>query len=313
MQIYPSIESFSGAQNVVLTTGTFDGVHKGHRVILDRLLRISEKINGESVLLTFDPHPRKIVKPDEPILLLSTIEEKIELLAETGLSHLVIQPFDLDFSRISSTDFITSLLVKQLGVKRLVIGYDHHFGRNREGSFAHLSESSMNYGFEVEEIPVQEVDDIAVSSTKIRNAIQEAQVEIAAEWLGYHYFINGEVVRGKGIGRTLRFPTANIQVNSQEKMIPGNGVYLVKAFLSGDQKPYIAMCNIGFNPTVGGNHRTVEVHILNFSGDIYGKQIRVTFVKKIRDEQKFNSLQELQNQLITDAAFVRQIAETVQV
>jgi riboflavin kinase/FMN adenylyltransferase len=313
MQIYSSIDAFPEVKNVVLTTGTFDGVHKGHKVILDRLNRIAKNINGESVLLTFDPHPRKIVKPNEPISLLTTIEEKIDLLAKTGLQHLVVHPFDQRFSQISSLDFIRELLVKKLLVKKLVIGYDHHFGRNREGSFEHLSASGKEYGFEVEEIPVQEIDEVAVSSTKIRNAIQNANVEQAAEWLGYNYFLSGEVIRGKGLGRTISFPTANIQVSNTEKMIPGNGVYMVQAKIEGLEKPLLAMCNIGFNPTVGGKERSVEVHVFDFSGDLYSKKISISFLKKIRDEKKFNSLEELQRQLNNDAHFVNQFAEENQI
>ncbi len=301
MRISHSIESFAGSKNVVLTTGTFDGVHKGHRVIIDRLCRIARQIDGESVLLTFDPHPRKVIHPNEPISLLSTVEEKVDLLAKTGLDHLVIHPFTLEFSRTTSRDFIQKLLVEQLRVKRLVIGYDHHFGRNREGSFEHLLAYGSNYGFEVEEIPVQEVEQVAVSSTKIRNAISNAEVEKAREWLGYSYFISGFVKQGRGIGRTIEFPTANINPSSPSKLIPGNGVYLVKVEILDTNEDFWGMCNIGVNPTVGGSERSVEVHVFDFSGNLYNRQLRVSFLQKLRNEIKFNSLDSLKNQLNEDA------------
>lgn len=302
MKVYYSIEEFSNIDNAVLTTGTFDGVHFGHRVILDRLNRVARNVNGESVLLTFNPHPRMVLRPDDDIKLLSIIDEKIVHLQKTGLDHLIVHPFTLAFSQMSSEDFIRKLLVEGIGAKKLVIGYDHHFGKNREGSFENLKKHETDYGFTVEEIPAQELDDVAVSSTKIRHALLDGDVEKAAQWLGYHYTIKGKVVKGNQIGRNISFPTANILVGDLNKLIPGNGVFAVTARRSNRpaDQPLMGMCNIGEKPTIGDGFRTIEVHLFDFDETIYGESLEITFVKTLRKETKFADLNALKQQLEKD-------------
>ncbi len=299
MNIYRNINEFKAKGDVVITTGTFDGVHVGHRKIIQRVTELAKKINGESVLLTFFPHPRMVLYPEQNDLrLINTIEERVELLKETGIDHLIIHPFTKKFSRITSLDFVRDILVTKLNTKKLVIGYDHHFGKNREGSFEHLKEYGPVYGFDVEEISAQEIQQINISSTKIRNSVLIGEIKAANQFLGYHYFINGTVVEGEKIGRQIGFPTANLKVNDWYKLIPGNGVYAVKVGFEG--VTYNGMLNIGTRPTINGNDVTIEVHLFNFNQDIYTKNLRIEFVEKIREEEKFNQLTDLQSQLIHD-------------
>ncbi|MCH8546835.1 MAG: bifunctional riboflavin kinase/FAD synthetase [Cryomorphaceae bacterium] len=302
MKVYHSIEEFTRVNNVVLTTGTFDGVHFGHRTILNRLIRIAKECQGESVLLTFNPHPRIVLQPSSNIKLLCTLEEKIELLQKTGLDHLIIHPFTKSFSQTDSETFIQQLLVDKIGAKKLVIGYDHHFGKNREGSFENLKKSASTYGFSVEEIPAQELDDVTVSSTKIRQALIEGKVDKAEEWLGYHYRIRGKVVQGKQIGRSISFPTANIVVSDLNKLIPGNGVFAVrvKRLHQPENQLLLGMCNIGNKPTIGEGFRTIEVHLFDFNESIYGEELEVSFIKTLRHEEKFDNLDALKGQLEKD-------------
>ena len=244
MKIYSNINEFTGVDRPIITTGTFDGVHFGHRKIIDRLIKTADSNKGESVILTFSPHPRMVLFPDDHGLqLINTIEEKIELLEKAGVQHLIIHPFTLEFSRMTSIQFVRDILVNQFKTHKLVIGYDHHFGRNREGSFAHLKEFSPLYGFEVEEIPVQLLDDVGVSSTKIRNALLDGQVDLANEYLGYQFTILGKVIKGKQIGRKIGFPTANLLVQDSTKLIPKEGVYSVDVLFN--KVVYQAMMNIG--------------------------------------------------------------------
>ncbi|HXC04771.1 MAG TPA: bifunctional riboflavin kinase/FAD synthetase [Bacteroidia bacterium] len=299
MKIYREINSFRDVRQPVLTTGTFDGVHLGHKKIINRLLELAQATDGESVVLTFDPHPRMVLYPDDDSLrLLSTLDEKIELLAQAGVQHLIIYPFTKEFSRLSSLDFVRNILVNQIHTRKLVIGYNHHFGRNREGSFEHLKEFGPLYGFDVEEIPAQDVDHIEVSSTKIRAALQSGQVDTANLYLGHRYSLDGTVVKGKQLGRTLGFPTANLETGNPFKLIPSDGIYAVYGEWKGTR--YEGMMSIGMNPTVAGKQRTIEVNLLNFDQDIYGETLRVLFVKKMRDEQKFAGLDELRLQLHKD-------------
>lgn len=299
MNIYQNINEFKAKRDVVITTGTFDGVHVGHRKIIQRVTELAKKINGESVLLTFFPHPRMVLYPEQNDLrLINTIEERIELLKETGIDHLIIHPFTKEFSRITSLDFVRDILVNKLNTRKLVIGYDHHFGKNREGSFEHLKEYGPVYGFDVEEISAQEIQQINISSTKIRNSVLVGEIKAANQFLGYHYFINGTVVEGEKIGRQIGFPTANLKVNDWYKLIPGNGVYAVKVSFEG--VIYNGMLNIGTRPTISGSNVTIEVHLFNFNQDIYTKNLRIAFVEKIREEEKFNQLTDLQSQLIHD-------------
>lgn len=299
MKVYHHIDEFTGSGNAVVTTGTFDGVHTGHRVIINRLNEIAAKENGESVLLTFYPHPRMVLFPDDiDLKLLTTQEEKIALLEKAGIKHLIIHPFTKEFSRLTSLQFIREILVNKIQTKKLVIGYDHHFGRNREGSFEHLKESGPLYGFSVEEIPAQDVDSIAVSSTKIRQSLHDGNVKTAGEFLGYDYTLSGKVIHGEKKGRGLGFPTANISVENRYKLIPAIGIYAVHVLLDG--KTYNGMLYIGYRPTLNGRYQSIEVNIFDFDNDIYGKQITVQFKDRIRDDMKFDMMEELQAQLHRD-------------
>ena len=299
MNIYYNIDEFKPSKKSVLTTGTFDGVHLGHRVILNHLKEAAKNYKGESVVLTFFPHPRMVLQPENTDLrLLNTIEERITLLKETGIDHLIIHPFSKEFSRLSSLEFVRDILVTKLNTHKLVIGYDHHFGRNREGSFEHLKEYGPLYGFEIEEIPAQDIEQINISSTKVRNALNEGNITSANQFLGYNYFIEGTVVEGNKIGRKIGFPTANIKIKEWYKLIPSNGVYAVNIIHNGDR--YNGMLNIGHRPTLNGNNITIEVNIFNFSEDIYNNEIKIEFIERIRDEQKFEKLDELKKQLEID-------------
>ena len=280
------------------TTGTFDGVHLGHKKILGQLVQTAHKVGGESVLLTFSPHPRLVLQPDAELKLLTSLEEKIGLLEQTGLDHLIIHPFTKEFSRTPSLEFVREILVNKIGVKQLVIGYDHHFGRNREGSFDHLKEFGPIYGFEVEEIPALDIDAVNISSTKIRTALTEGNVELATTYLGHPYIIGGKVIKGDQIGRSIGFPTANLDINFQHKLIPADGVYAGYVRLNGEH--HKAMANIGRRPTVGINRRSVEIHLLDFEGDLYGQHLHFAVGHRLRDVMNFNGLDTLKMQLTID-------------
>lgn len=305
MKIYNHIDEFRPVKNAVVTTGTFDGVHIGHQQVIRRLKEAAARINGETVLLTFFPHPRMVLFPERKQLLLNTPEEKAALLEKTGIDHLIVHPFTREFSMLSSKDFIEDILVKKLATRRLVIGHDHHFGRNREGSFDHLRQFGPVYGFDVEEIPAQEVENIGVSSTKIRQSLEAGDVTTAASFLGYSYQLAGTVVKGRQLGRTIGFPTANILVTDSSKMVPADGVYAVRVHRKSETLK--GMLNIGMRPTVDGHSRTIEVNILDFDADIYGETLILEFVKRIRDEKKFDGLEALKQQLENDRMATREI------
>lgn len=308
MKVYQSIEEFQKLNCAVVTTGTFDGVHVGHRKILQRLTEVAKRNGGESVLLTFHPHPRMVLQPDMELKLITNLEEKIDLLSDTGLDHLIIHPFTREFSRLSSLEFVRNLVVNKIGAKHLVIGYDHHFGRNREGSFEHLVEFGPVYGFDVEEIPAQDVDDVKVSSTKIRQALLEGDVSLAAEYLTKPFMVSGWVVKGERLGNKIGFPTANLALNDNHKILPSDGVYAVEVeFMSKSGLKLKGMTNIGHRPTVAGQNRTIETNIFDFSEDIYGEAIRLHFVKRLRDEVRFDSLDELKIQLKNDEVEARAV------
>ncbi len=298
MKVYHDIAEFKPIKPSVVTTGTFDGVHLGHQRILKLLKESANTINGESVIFTFFPHPRLVLFPNSEQLLLSTQDEKIRLLSEAGIDHLVIHPFTREFSMLTSQEFIESILVQGLQTKKLVIGYDHHFGKDREGSFQNLKSNGPRFGFEVQEIPAWETDKIKVSSTRIRHALAEGKVDVANNLLGYRYMLKGTVVKGQQLGRKLGFPTANIISTEPNKLIPGNGVYAVSVIQN--DREYHGMMNIGIRPTINGSNLTVEVNIFNFDSDIYGETIEVRFVKWVRGEQKFSGLEELKVQLAND-------------
>jgi len=285
----------------VVTIGTFDGVHLGHRHIIDRLNDRAEEVGGESVLLTFHPHPRSIVQPDAGVRLLSTMTERIQLLEEAGLQHLIVFPFTLEFSRKSALEYVRDLLVNAIGVKYLVVGYDHHFGRNREGDIDLLRDYAETFAFQVEEIAAQTLEEVNISSTKVRNAIKDGDVAAAERYLGYAYRLAGLVVEGEGRGRQLGFPTANVIPLSQEKLVPAVGVYAVEVLMQGESYP--AMLNIGHKPTFHGEVEWplgLEVHIIDWTGDIYGKELEIRFKERLRPETAFDSPDELKDQLAKD-------------
>lgn len=311
MKVYYSLEDFTKLNNAVVTTGTFDGVHIGHKKILNRLIKVAERTDGESVLLTFYPHPRVVLQPDADLKMINSQQEKIELLKKTGLDHLIIHPFTREFSRTKSLDFVRDILVNQIGAKKLVIGYDHHFGRNREGSFEHLKEFGPVYGFDVEEIPAEDVEDVTVSSTKIRKALAEGDLATANEYLGYEFPLSGTVVEGEKIGKSLGYPTANVMVEEIHKLIPADGIYAVEVdFPAAEDTPLEGVCNIGMRPTFSGKFKTIEVHIFDFDRNIYGEQLRITFKHYLRPERKFEDAQALIKQMDADCEKARKLLHT---
>lgn len=299
MQVHFDINTLPAIKNAIVSQGTFDGVHLAHKKIIERLKQIASMIDGETVLITFEPHPRMVLFPENHGLqLLSTLNEKIHLLEKAGIDHLIILPFTKEFSRQTSEQFIRTILVNKIKTNTLVIGYDHRFGKNREGSFEHLKESSSLYGFEVEEIPEQDIDDIAVSSTKIRNALLNNDIQKAQKYLGNSYSLEGKVVKGKQLGRTIGYPTANIEVENTFKLIPQDGVYAVRVWYN--KARFGGMLNIGNNPTVEGKGRSIEVNIFDFDKEIYTEMLKIEFVSKLRNEEKFNGLDALKAQLHLD-------------
>jgi len=301
LKTFNSINSYVSSQKSIITIGTFDGVHIGHQKILLKLLQLSKSENCESVVVTFFPHPRMVLQHDNTIKLLNTLEEKIKLFEQLGLDNLIIHPFDKAFSQLSAEDFVKKILVDQLNVQKIVIGYDHRFGKNRSADITDLIQFGLQYNFEIEEISVEEINDIAVSSTKIRNALLNGEIETATNYLGYNYSLAGKVVKGKQLGRTIGFPTANIEVNEAFKLIPKNGVYIVSSVIE-NQLVYGIM-NIGNRPTLNGDNQTKEVHFLNFNKDLYNQTIEIVFIKYIREEVKFNSLEDLKTQIVKDQSF----------
>jgi riboflavin kinase/FMN adenylyltransferase len=300
VEIHRDLKHFN-AHNPVLTIGTFDGVHLGHRKIIDALRQRASEMKGQSVIFTFDPHPRKIVAPEEASLrLLTTLEEKIALFEQSGIDHLIVYPFTPEFSRLTYEEFVETVLVSQIHLKFLVVGYDHKFGKNRQGDFEFLQKCAARFDFQVEKLDVLLMNEANVSSTKIREAIQKGDFQTANAFLGYPFALHGTVVEGQKLGRKIQFPTANVQASDPDKIIPGYGVYAVRAVVAG--KSHLGMLNIGSRPTVNHNadNRSIEVHILDFEADIYGKTIELVFYKKLREEQKFASLDALKEQLAQD-------------
>jgi len=298
MRIYHNLDDFTPVRNAVVTSGTFDGVHVGHQKILSRLHEIAERTKGDTVVITFWPHPRLVLYPDADLKLLNTFEEKAELIKEQGVHHLLRIPFTKEFSQLSSEEFITKILVEKIGTKKLVIGYDHHFGKNREGSFEQLKLNGPKYGFDVEEISRQDVDHVAVSSTKIRQAIETADIEAATHLLGRAYSINGRVIKGDQIGRLIGFPTANLEIDSNHKLIPADGIYAVTIIHEHTQ--YDGMLYIGNRPTVEGSRKNIETNIFKFNKDIYGESLSVHLHQFIREDRKFNDVEKLTLQIKKD-------------
>ena len=298
MKIYNSINNFTTTKKTIVTLGTFDGVHIGHNAILDKICKVAKHENLESIILTFFPHPRKIVSNNYDIKLLNTIEEKSVLLEKIGIQNFIIHPFDKTFSELSPREFVTQVLVEKLNIQKIIIGHDHKFGKDRAADFNDLINFGKEFGFEVEEISAQQINEVSVSSTKIRNSLLEGNISLANEYLGYPYVLTGNVVKGNQLGRTIGFPTANIEIPEEYKLIPKNGVYIVTANVL-DQNVF-GMMNIGVKPTLGENKLSIEVHLLDFDKDIYNQKIQVNLLERLRDEQKFDSFDALKSQLEKD-------------
>lgn len=309
MKLHYSLENFE-AHNPVVTIGTFDGLHKGHQMVITQLKQLAKNMKGESVIFTFYPHPRVVTSPNESNLrLLTTKDEKIKLFEQMGVDHLIIYPFNKAFSELNYSDFVKNILVKGMGTKCLVIGYDHRFGKNREGGYDYLKKCAEEYNFTVKRTKALSVEADKISSTKIRLALEDGNILKANYYLGYNFMLHGSVVNGKQLGRKLGFPTANIEASDKYKIIPGYGVYAVNVQIEG--ATYKGMLNIGMRPTFNNNadNRSIEVNIFNFSEDIYGKSVTLNFVDKIRNEQKFDGIEALIEQLKADKKSASKILE----
>lgn len=296
--IRENLQDYNSTKPSVITIGTFDGVHIGHTKIINQLITISLKNNLTSILLSFFPHPKMVLQNDNELKLINTIQEKEGLLNSLNLDYLIIKEFTKDFSRLSALEFVRDILVNKLNAKHIIIGYDHHFGRNRTANIEQLKEFGELYDFKVTEILAQDIDDIAISSTKIRKALINGEIKLANKFLGYNFFFNGDVVHGNNIGKTISFPTANIKVDQPYKLIPKNGVYIVKTII--DNQTTFGMMNIGYNPTFNGKQKSIEIHFLNFNKNIYHKNLTIEMIMRIRNEIKFNSVEDLKKQLEQD-------------
>lgn len=300
VKVFNSIAAFQSTRKTVVTIGTFDGVHIGHKKILARVLRSASELGCESVVLTFFPHPRMVLHGNEGIKLLNTMAEKELLLQQAGLENLIIHPFDKDFANLSAREFVEDILVKKLNVQKIIIGHDHRFGKNRDAGIEDLMLFGEEFGFDVEQIPVQEIDDVAVSSTKIRHALTDGKMDLANDYLGYTYFLSGTVVKGRQLGRTIGFPTANLHIEEPYKLIPKNGVYVAQSIIDGQLVN--GMLSIGTNPTVGGTALSIEIYYLDFDADLYGKNLLISILHFIRDEEKYDSIDLLKTAIENDRA-----------
>lgn len=300
MKVFNSILKFTPNKPTIVTIGTFDGVHVGHKKILEKIIQNTNNSDYESLVLTFFPHPRTVLQTGTEMKQLNTIDEKSNLIEKAGIDNLVIHPFDKEFASLSAEEFVKKVLVDKFNIKKIVIGYDHRFGKNRTADINDLIAFGNQYNFEVEQISAEELNEVAVSSTKIRNALTDGNIELANSFLGYNYAITGMVVQGKQLGRTIGFPTANISINEDYKLIPNSGVYVVECKI--ENQSYFGMMNIGTNPTVENTNQKqkLEVNIFDFNQDVYGKSINISFLKRIRSEQKFGSLDALKNQITSD-------------
>ncbi len=322
MKIYRSLDDFTPLENAVVTIGTFDGVHIGHQKILSHLKESAKKINGETVLLTFYPHPRLIINPnDDSLRLINDIEEKVHQLALAGIDHLIITPFSRDFSNQTPEEYISNVLVGKLGTKKIVIGYDHHFGKDRMGTLADLEKYAHIFDYSVDQIPEQDINDVAVSSTRIRESLIKGDIHTANLYLGYPFELTGTVVRGDQIGRTIGFPTANLNVKEKHKLIPAYGIYAIEVEIFDHIEDVVTghyvepvpvevvrgMGYIGTRPTVDGMNRTIEVNLFDFNKEIYGKSLSVKFIHFIRQDERFDSLEEMMKQIQADEVQIRAI------
>ena len=298
MNVVNGIENYKANSKSILTIGTFDGVHLGHQKIITSLVTKAQKQGLHANILTFFPHPRMVLQKESNLKLIDTLEEKQNLLSELGIDNLIIQPFSKEFSKLTAIEFTRDVLVNELGMSSLMIGYDHRFGKNREATVKDLINYGKSYNFEVTVIPAQDISSIIVSSTKIRNAIKISDFEKVIQFLGRPFELNGKVIKGNGVGKTLEYPTANIEIKEKYKLIPPKGVYLV--MISFGENQFSGMMNIGNRPTISGLDQTIEIHIFDFDKDLYGKNLKVCFLKKIRNEKKFDSLTSLKSQLKKD-------------
>lgn len=298
MKIFNSIQAFHSNKKTIVTIGTFDGVHHGHKKILERITHSAEAMNCESLVLTFFPHPRMVLQENSEMKQLNTIEEKSNLLALAGIDNLIIHPFDKEFSRLTAEEFVKTVLVDKFKLNKIIIGHDHRFGRNRTATIEDLTAFGKVYNFEVEQISAQEIDDVTISSTKIRNALLEGNINLAADYLGYNYPLTGTVIEGKQLGRTIGFPTANIHIEEDYKLVPQNGVYIAKSTIN--SKTVFGMMNIGVNPTVDGTSQSIEIHFFDFNDSIYNEKITISLLHRIRSEHKFETIDALKNQLAKD-------------
>ncbi|WP_282079595.1 bifunctional riboflavin kinase/FAD synthetase [Aquimarina algiphila] len=303
MKRYTDAKTYDNQTPSVVTIGTFDGVHIGHKKIIDRLIESAQKNGLDSVILTFFPHPRMVLQQDSNIKLINTIDERIQILEKTRLTSLVIHPFTQEFSRLTAGEYVQQMLVDRLNVRHVIIGYDHRFGRNRNSNITDLASYGIQNDFTVEEISKQDIDDVAVSSTKIREALLQGDITRANTFLGYEYMLTGIVVKGKELGRKLNYPTANLYIEEKYKLIPKNGVYIVKSEIDGTIR--FGMMNIGTNPTVNGTQQSIETHFFDASFNLYDKKIQIQMLKRIRDEKKFDSIEQLQEAMQQDEDFSR--------
>ena len=296
--IRENLKDYNSTKPSVITIGTFDGVHIGHKKIINQLTSISSKNNLISILLSFFPHPKMVLQNDNELKLINTIQEKEGLLNSLNLDYLIIKEFTKEFSRLSALEFVRDILVNKLNAKHIIIGYDHHFGRNRTANIEQLKELGELYDFKVTEILAQDIDDIAISSTKIRKALINGEITLANKFLGYNFFFSGNVVHGNNIGKTISFPTANIKIDAPYKLVPKNGVYIVKTTI--DNQITFGMMNIGYNPTFNGKQKSIEIHFINFNKNIYDKTLTIEMILRIRNEIKFNTVDDLKKQLEQD-------------
>lgn len=311
MKVYRSLQQLPVFNRAVLTIGTFDGVHLGHQQIIRQLLMEAQETGGESVLISFYPHPRKIVQPDRQIAELTTLDERIELLKRQGLDNLVVVPFNKEFSEQPAEEYIKRFLVDRFHPACIIIGYDHKFGNNRDGDYRLLEQMGEQYNYVVKEIPQQLINEVAISSTKIRNALSNGDVETANQLLGYPYFFQGNVIEGNKLGRKLGYPTANLQIQDPDKLVPANGVYAVEAQIEGETSMLKGMMNIGNRPTVDGTRRSIEVHLFDFDKDIYNRHLKVHVRFHLRNEVKFDGLEKLIEQLHKDKEIsISKLADT---
>ncbi len=309
MKTHQGAQTFTSEKGTVVTIGTFDGVHIGHQKIISRLVESANANDWESLVLTFFPHPRMVLQKDSDIKLINTIEERGVLLESLGLDHLVVHPFTIDFSRMYAEEFVESILVQTLNVKKVIIGYDHRFGRNRNANIDDLKQYGEEFGFEVEEISKQELEDVAISSTKIRNALQEGNIIRSNKYLGYQMMLTGKVVKGKSLGKTIGYPTANLEIPEPYKLIPAQGVYVVSSII--DEARVYGMMNIGTNPTVGGHTQTIETYFFDFDADLYGMVLSIEILTRIREEKHFDSVKGLIEAMQADETFSRNYIETI--